>query len=193
LTQKVGLEDTGRSATVVDHAALVLLDHQIMPDRFDPGVELDLVVDVRQSCRARGDLDHDHRLRHQRGALVQFAGACRHDVWNTTFIALDADRHPRAGIIDTARKALGGDRLPERLAGIVLDLRMPEVGRRHQLDRQTVDQLVTRVVGHLRAPEQELGDRHELLGPSRGSGHVAILSRQHNTTRLWSDRQSLTG
>jgi hypothetical protein len=29
---------------VVDHAVLVLLDHEVVPDRRDAGVELDLVV-----------------------------------------------------------------------------------------------------------------------------------------------------
>ena len=64
------IEAPGRRSVrgLVDDPAAILLDHEIVLDRRDAPVELDLVVDVGEPRRRRGHLDDDHRLRHQRAA-----------------------------------------------------------------------------------------------------------------------------
>jgi hypothetical protein len=90
---------------MIDHATLVLLDHQIMPDRRDARIELDLVVDVGESGRLRGHLDHDHRIGHQIGALVERGGAGHHHVGDPAFIALEADSYAWTSIVHATRQA----------------------------------------------------------------------------------------
>lgn len=89
--QNARLHAAARSATVVDHAVLVLLDHEVVPDRRDAGVELDWsltsasrVVGDATSTTIMGSAGHEpnRQTGHQLMARLgdRHAGSAAHEV-----------------------------------------------------------------------------------------------------------------